>query len=82
MNRHWRNAMEVLLFGLIAEKAGADRIQLDASSLDQLRALLSARVEGLAQMSYAIAVDRRVVQNDMPFTGAEEIAVLPPFAGG
>jgi molybdopterin converting factor small subunit len=33
-------------------------------------------------MSYAIAVDRRLVQNDMPFTGTEEIAVLPPFAGG
>ena len=74
--------MEVLLFGLIAEKAGADRIQLDASSLDQLRALLSARVEGLAQMSYAIAVDRRIVNGDAPLNGNEEVALLPPFAGG
>jgi len=74
--------MEVLLFGMIAEKAGADRIQLDVSTLDQLRAQLTARVEGLDRMSYAIAVDRRLVQNDMPFTGTEEIAVLPPFAGG
>lgn len=74
--------MEVLLFGMIAEKAGADRIQLDASSLDQLRAQLTACVKGLDRMSYAIAVDRRLVQHDMPFTGAEEIAVLPPFAGG
>ncbi|MCC7503577.1 MAG: MoaD/ThiS family protein [Flavobacteriales bacterium] len=74
--------MQVLLFGMIAEKAGADRIQVDASSLDQLRTRLVERVEGLATMSYAIAVDRRVVQQDMPFTGTEEIAVLPPFAGG
>jgi molybdopterin converting factor small subunit len=74
--------MEVLLFGMIAEKAGADRIQVDASSLDQLRVQLAERVEGLATMSYAIAVDRRLVQNNMPFTGTEEIAVLPPFAGG
>lgn len=74
--------MEVLLFGLIAEKAGADRIQVDAPSLDQLRAQLVERVEGLTQMSYAIAVDRRVVQGDMLLTGTEEVAVLPPFAGG
>ncbi len=74
--------MQVLLFGLIAEKAGTDRIQIDSSSLDQLRAQLIERVEGLATMSYAIAVDRRVVQQDMLFTGTEEIAVLPPFAGG
>jgi molybdopterin converting factor small subunit len=72
----------VLLFGLIAEKAGADRIQVDASSLEQLRSKLVECVQGLAGMSYAIAVDRRLVQNDMPFTGTEEIAVLPPFAGG
>ena len=74
--------MEVLLFGLIAEKAGADSIQVDAPSLDQLRAQLVERVEGLTQMSYAIAVDRRVVQGDMLLTGTEEVAVLPPFAGG
>ena len=74
--------MEVLLFGLIAEKAGADRIQVDAPSLDQLRAQLVERVEGLTQMSYAISVDRRVVQGDMLLTGTEEVAVLPPFAGG
>ncbi len=74
--------MEVLLFGMIAEKAGADRIQVDVSTLDQLRAQLTSRVEGLDRMSYAIAVDRRLVQNDMPFIGTEEIAVLPPFAGG
>jgi molybdopterin converting factor small subunit len=74
--------MDVLLFGLIAEKAGATRISVKAETLNELRALLVERVEGFADMSYAIAVDRRLVHNDMSLTGAEEIAVLPPFAGG
>lgn len=74
--------MDVLLFGLIAEKAGATRIAVDAANVVELRARLGERIEGFERMSYAIAVDRRLVQHDMTFTGAEEIAVLPPFAGG
>jgi molybdopterin synthase sulfur carrier subunit len=74
--------MNVLLFGLIAEKAGAERLQLDASSLTELRTRLAERIPDLRALSHAIAVDRRIVRDDMPLTGNEEIAVLPPFAGG
>lgn len=74
--------MDVMLFGLIAEKAGATRIAVEAANVVELRAKLGERIEGFEQMSYAIAVDRRLVQGDMSFTGKEEIAVLPPFAGG
>lgn len=74
--------MRVLLFGLIAEKAGADSIEVDASTLGALRTALKSRIPGLDAMSYAIAVDRAIVREDRPLTGSEEIAVLPPFAGG
>ncbi len=74
--------MNVLLFGMIAEKAGADLLSVEASSTGELRRSLAARISGLDQLSYAIAVDRRIVHQDVPLTGSEEIAVLPPFAGG
>ncbi len=74
--------MEVLLFGMIAEKAGADRITVSATSLHDLRQALVQRIPELEKLSYAIAVDRRIVHDDVPLTGNEEIAVLPPFAGG
>ena len=74
--------MEIMLFGLIAEKAGSTRIAVEASSMAELRARLEERIEGFGRLSCAIAVDRRLVHDDMTFTGAEEIAVLPPFAGG
>lgn len=74
--------MEVLLFGLIAEAAGTDRIQLNASSTQQLRELLVERVPGLKGLSYSIAVDRSLVHENIALGGNEEIAVLPPFAGG
>lgn len=74
--------MVVLLFGLIAEKAGAVRLELEASTLSELRARLAERIPELSALSHAIAVDRVIMKEDRSLTGSEEIAVLPPFAGG
>lgn len=74
--------MKVLLFGMIAEMAGAEVLIASASSLSALRRELEARINGLHRVSYAIAVDRRIVREDLPLNGDEEIALLPPFAGG
>lgn len=74
--------MDVLLFGIVAEKAGMARMQVQATSLDALRSSLHQRIPGLSELSYAIAVDRRIVHEDRALMGTEEIAVLPPFAGG
>lgn len=74
--------MVVKLFGMLAEKAGTSDLDLQVSDLASLRAALRQRIDGLDNMSYAIAVDRRIVKEDRSFTGNEEIAVLPPFAGG
>ena len=74
--------MEVMLFGMIAEKAEASRIAVNASTVSELRQRLAERITGLDRLSYAIAVDRQLVNGDMALNGGEEIAVLPPFAGG
>lgn len=72
----------MLLFGLIAERAGARTLELSAAGTSELKVHLAERIEGLAALSYAIAVDREIVPGDRKLTGDEEIAVLPPFAGG
>jgi sulfur-carrier protein len=74
--------MDVLLFGMIAEKAGTISIAVEARSLIELRRELAKRIPGIEQLSFAIAVDRKVVHADRSLIGTEEIAVLPPFAGG
>ena len=74
--------MRILLFGLIAEKAGTSMLMSEATSLTTLRQDMETRIPGLGMLSYAIAVDRRIVKEDMAFTGQEEVALLPPFAGG
>jgi molybdopterin synthase sulfur carrier subunit len=74
--------MRVLLFGMIAEKAGAAEIDVSAISTHALKRDLEQRIPGLDRMSYALAVERRIVHEDLPLTGREEVALLPPFAGG
>ena len=74
--------MKVLLFGLIAEKANASELLVTAESTHALKRSLEVRIPGLEQLSYALAVDRVIVHEDRPLTGNEEVALLPPFAGG
>ena len=70
------------MFGFIAERAGTDVLTLDAGSVHALRRMLEARIDGITGSNFAIAVDRRIIHDDIALTGHEEIAVLPPFAGG
>lgn len=74
--------MEVLLFGMIAERAEVGSLQLSAKNMKELRDQLAMRIKGLNELSFSIAVDRTIVHGEMDFSGEEEIAVLPPFAGG
>lgn len=74
--------MEVRLFGLIAEKAGTEVVNVSAPTAFTLMRALEERIQGLSALSYALAVDRRIVREDVALKGSEELALLPPFAGG
>ena len=74
--------MKVRLFGVIAEAAGSELLEIDAASTGELRDRLEQRLDRPGAYSYSIAVERRIVRDDLPLEGHEEIAVLPPFSGG
>ena len=67
---------------MIAEKARSEFVDAEARSVEALRTTLNERITGLDALCYAIAVDRVIVNADIPLTGSEEVAILPPFAGG
>lgn len=74
--------MHVKLFGLLAERIGSPGIDLDATSLSALRKALDERLGPSEKLVYSLAVDHRITHDDLPLSGNEEIAALPPFAGG
>lgn len=75
----------VLLFGRLADIAGWREREVEAASLAQVRALLSAdeaMAEALAGPGVQAAVDRVIVRGEAALTAASEVAFMPPMSGG
>ena len=64
--------------------AGRDDERLQASSVTDVVARLSARTPALAPVLAlsSLLVDGRVVRADVPLADGQIVEVLPPFAGG
>ncbi len=76
--------LNIKYFGMIAEWAGTENGELDFSgtSVAELRAEVEKRIPGLNSASYQIAVNHVIAAEDTIITLGDEIAILPPFAGG
>ncbi|MHB8532927.1 MAG: cyclic pyranopterin monophosphate synthase MoaC [Solirubrobacteraceae bacterium] len=80
--------VEVRLFAILRERAGADTVRLElgegATVADALRQL--ARVEGLAgvipRLPVALAVNREYADEHTPLHAGDELALIPPLSGG
>ncbi len=79
--------LEVRLFGGLREHAGGDRLSVELpeqASVGELRARLAADHPRLAALlpRTSVAVDLEVARDDLRLDGGEEVALLPPVAGG
>jgi molybdopterin synthase sulfur carrier subunit len=77
---------KVLLFGRLADVAGWRQAEIEAASLNALRAALTAADaalgEALAGPGVQAAVDKVIVRADVALSAASEVAFLPPMSGG
>jgi MoaE-MoaD fusion protein len=75
------------LFAMLRERAG-DSIELDlpdgATADDALAAAAAhpALAELIERMPLRVAVNREYAQGSQPLRGGDEIALIPPVAGG
>ena len=76
--------VNVKYFGVIAEWAGRQQDQFDfgGTSVSELKTVLEKRIPGLNSSSYQIAVNHVISNDDQVISLGDEIAILPPFAGG
>jgi molybdopterin converting factor small subunit len=78
--------VRVLLFARFAELLGRDAIELEpgvARSVADLMAHLRALPGGdLLPPTPLVAINRSQVRGDHPILPGDEVAVLPPLAGG
>ncbi|RZJ64265.1 MAG: MoaD/ThiS family protein [Flavobacterium sp.] len=73
--------MKVLAFGQIAEITGKE-FNLDASDVENLRTGLIRSFPELSDKKFAIAVNKKVISENIKLTESDEIALMPPYSGG
>jgi molybdopterin synthase sulfur carrier subunit len=71
-------------FGMIAEAIGSSKAEFEfhGKRVSDLKQELENAFPKLDGMSYQIAVNQKLVSTETVIKEQDEIAVLPPFAGG
>ncbi len=75
--------ISVLFFGILAEVAGNSSLHF--KGIENLRALKShlwKTYPEMKEMDFRFAVNKEIVDGKVEFKNGDEIALLPPFAGG
>lgn len=75
--------ISIKYFGLIAEITQCNQEYIDFSegSLNELLAELYTKYPRLKEKNFQVAQDQELITNETLLNG-EELALLPPFAGG
>lgn len=76
--------IHIKYYGLVAEKTGTENEMLEVENKinsSVLHEMLKQKY-GLFQTNHRLAVNRKIVSEQMEINENDELALLPPFAGG
>ena len=74
--------MRILLFGVLAEVVGNSIIDMEADDVSSLRERLITKFPSLKNYSFQVAVNQERIETNTSLIEQDEVALLPPFAGG
>lgn len=75
--------LKVKSFGLLTDVIGHDSIDFDfVDNTDELRLKLIEAYPRLKQLTFSIAVNKKLISQITALEIGDEIALLPPFSGG
>lgn len=75
--------IKVLLFGMLAEICQTNKLELEnIENLRMLQSHLWKNFPDMKDMDYRFAVNQEIVDGKYDFKNGDEVALLPPFAGG
>lgn len=77
-------SIKILFFGALAEEVGNDSIDIEfTGNLDKLRNVVEERFPSISRYSYRMSVNRVLEPGNMVLLSeGDEVAFMPPFAGG
>lgn len=75
--------MKILLFGVLADVVGESVIEMETiNDVDTLKRNVLSKYPLLNNYNFMIAVNKGKIENNISIKEGDEIALLPPFAGG
>jgi molybdopterin converting factor small subunit len=75
--------ISVLFFGVLADATGTNRKHYsDIKSFDDLKQMISEDYPEIVHYNFRIVVNGKIVNDDPKLSPGDEVAYLPPFAGG
>ena len=73
----------VLFFGVLAEMTGTHRKHYrDINSFNDLKCRIGDDFPELIHYNYLISLNNEIIKDEPLLSNGDEIAFLPPFAGG
>lgn len=75
--------VNLVYFGSVTDITGMSSEKAEVpATLNELNDWLLVRFPGLSSVRYRFSVNRQLITGDRPLANGDEIALLPPFAGG
>lgn len=75
--------MNIKVFGQLTDVFGGENIQVkNANDISELKTELIHWFPALSHKTFVIAVNKKIIHENIPLTEDAEIALLPPFSGG
>jgi len=75
--------VKVLFFGVLGDKAGSSEKEYEGFvDTDSLERKVAEEIPGLDGYSYRISLNNSLVKGNTVLNDGDEVAFLPPFAGG
>ena len=75
--------VKVLFFGVLSEVAGTDcKHYIEVKSVYKLKTRLQDEFPEIQHYNYRISLNNEIINSDIMLNDKDEIALLPPFAGG
>ena len=75
--------MKILVFGMLVEDIGNDEVEIEVSAdTKSLKEILLNRYPALKTRQFMIAVNQQKINGNIALNPNDEIALIPPFAGG
>lgn len=75
--------MKILTFGQVTDIINQSSFEVnDVADTNSLKHLLEDKYAPLKEIKYAIAIDKKIVNDNTAIQPHSVVALLPPFSGG